>query len=59
MATAQQTYLRTELLRRHKRLESALQSPAADASLSSLLREVDAALSAHGRRHVRSLQNVP
>jgi sigma-B regulation protein RsbU (phosphoserine phosphatase) len=44
MATAQQAYLRTELLRRHERLQSALQSPMADASLSSLLRDVDAAL---------------
>ena len=44
MATAEQAYLRSELLRRHERLESALQSPAADASLSSLLAEVDAAL---------------
>jgi sigma-B regulation protein RsbU (phosphoserine phosphatase) len=44
MATAQQAYLRSELLRRHDRLESALRSAAADASLSSLLSEVDAAL---------------
>jgi sigma-B regulation protein RsbU (phosphoserine phosphatase) len=44
MATAQQAYLRTELLRRHNRLESALRSPVADASISSLLRDVDAAL---------------
>lgn len=44
MATAQQAYLRTELLRRHARLESALRSPAADASLSSLFDQVDAAL---------------
>ena len=44
MATAQQTYLRTELERRHSRLETAMQSPAADASLSNLLSEVDAAL---------------
>ena len=44
MATAEQTYLRSELERRHARLESALQSPAADASLSALLGEVDAAL---------------
>jgi len=44
MATAQQTYLRSELERRHSRLESALQSPAADSSLSNLLSEVDAAL---------------
>jgi len=44
MATAQQTYLRTELERRHNRLETAMQSPAADASLSNLLNEVDAAL---------------
>lgn len=44
MATAQQTYLRSELERRHHRLETALQSPAADPSLSNLLGEVDAAL---------------
>ena len=44
MATAQQAYLRTELERRYDRLEEALQSPAADASLSNLLGEVDAAL---------------
>jgi phosphoserine phosphatase RsbU/P len=44
MATAQQTYLRTELERRHTRLETALQSPTADPSLSNLLGEVDAAL---------------
>jgi phosphoserine phosphatase RsbU/P len=44
MATTQQSYLRSELLRRHDRLESALQSPYADPSLSSLLGEVDAAL---------------
>src|SRR5450432_1339594 len=44
MATAQQAYLRTELLRRHNRLESALRSTSADASISVLLDEVDAAL---------------
>jgi phosphoserine phosphatase RsbU/P len=44
MAAAQQSYLRAELLDRHNRLESALQSTVADASLSSLLTEVDAAL---------------
>jgi sigma-B regulation protein RsbU (phosphoserine phosphatase) len=45
MATAQQTYLRSELNRRHNRLESAIRSQtAADAALSSLLNEVDAAL---------------
>jgi len=44
MATAQQTYLRSELERRHDRLESAIQSRTADPSLSSLLSEVDAAL---------------
>jgi sigma-B regulation protein RsbU (phosphoserine phosphatase) len=44
MATAQQGYLRTELERRFDRLEEALQSPAADPSLSKLLGEVDAAL---------------
>jgi sigma-B regulation protein RsbU (phosphoserine phosphatase) len=43
MATAQQTYLRNELLRRHDRLETALQS-SADDSLTLLLIEVDAAL---------------
>ena len=44
MATAEQTYLRAELERRHERLQSALQSPSADTSLRSLLGEVDAAL---------------
>ena len=45
MATAQQTYLRTELTRRHNRLESAIRSQStADAALSTLLNEVDAAL---------------
>jgi sigma-B regulation protein RsbU (phosphoserine phosphatase) len=43
MATIEQAYLRSELTRRHDRLESALSS-SADASLSSLLTEVDAAL---------------
>jgi sigma-B regulation protein RsbU (phosphoserine phosphatase) len=44
MATAERAYLRSELVRRHQRLQSALQSPSADSSLSSLLSEVDAAL---------------
>jgi phosphoserine phosphatase RsbU/P len=44
MATAERSYLRSELERRHVRLQSALGSPSADASLSSLLGEVDAAL---------------
>jgi phosphoserine phosphatase RsbU/P len=44
MARAEQTYLRSELQRRHDRLESAVRSHAADASLSALLNEVDAAL---------------
>jgi sigma-B regulation protein RsbU (phosphoserine phosphatase) len=44
MATPQQTYLRSELERRHDRLEVAMQSPAADSTLSNLLGEVDAAL---------------
>jgi phosphoserine phosphatase RsbU/P len=44
MAAPQQTYLRTELERRHTRLETAMQSPAADSTLSNLLTEVDAAL---------------
>ena len=45
MATAEQTYLRTELERRRERLHEALHSPAADASLSQLLMAVDTALS--------------
>lgn len=44
MATAEQTYLRSELERRHTRLQTALHSPSADDSLSLLLGEVDAAL---------------
>jgi sigma-B regulation protein RsbU (phosphoserine phosphatase) len=44
MATAQQMYLRSELERRHDRLETAIQSPTADRSLTNLLSEVDAAL---------------
>jgi len=44
MATPQQAYLRTELERRYDRLEEALESSAADPSLSNLLGEVDAAL---------------
>src|ERR1700731_4324356 len=45
MATAEQTYLRTELQSRRERLHQALHSPAADASLSELLKAVDTALS--------------
>jgi phosphoserine phosphatase RsbU/P len=45
MATPEQTYLRTELELRRERLHEALHSPAADASLSELLRAVDTALS--------------
>ena len=45
MATAEQTYLRTELEQRRERLHQALHSPAADASLSELLKAVDTALS--------------
>jgi sigma-B regulation protein RsbU (phosphoserine phosphatase) len=44
MASPQQAYLRTELERRYDRLESAIQAPSADPSLSNLLSEVDAAL---------------
>src|ERR1700731_4107933 len=44
MATAEQTYLRTELEQRRERLHEALHSPAADASLSELLKAVDTAL---------------
>jgi sigma-B regulation protein RsbU (phosphoserine phosphatase) len=45
MIAAEQTYLRTELEQRRKRLHAALHSPAADASLSQLLTAVDTALS--------------
>src|ERR1700681_2150579 len=45
MATAEQTYLRTELEQRRERLHEALHSPAADAYLSELLKAVDTALS--------------
>jgi RNA polymerase-binding transcription factor DksA len=45
MATAEQAYLRTELIQRRLRLHAALHSPAADASLSQLLTAVDTALS--------------
>ncbi len=44
MVTAEQTYLRTELKQRRERLHQALHSPAADASLSKLLQDVDVAL---------------
>jgi sigma-B regulation protein RsbU (phosphoserine phosphatase) len=44
MITAEQTYLRTELEQRRERLHVALNSPAADASLSQLLTAVDDAL---------------
>jgi sigma-B regulation protein RsbU (phosphoserine phosphatase) len=45
MATAERTYLRTELEQRRERLHEALHTPAADASLSQLLTAVDTALS--------------
>jgi phosphoserine phosphatase RsbU/P len=44
MITAEQTYLRSELQQRRKRLHVALHSPAADPSLSQLLAAVDTAL---------------
>ena len=44
IASAEQSYLRTELEQRRERLHSALHSPAADASLSQLLAAVDDAL---------------
>ena len=44
MDPERQPSLRTELELRHNRLEIARQSPAANASLSNLLHEVDAAL---------------
>jgi phosphoserine phosphatase RsbU/P len=44
MITAEQTHLRSELEQRRERLNLALASPGRDASLSQLLREVDAAL---------------
>ena len=43
-ATSEQTYLRTELERRRERLHTAVHTTEADASLSRLLSEVDAAL---------------
>jgi RNA polymerase-binding transcription factor DksA len=43
--SADQTYLRTELIQRRERLQAVLQSPAADASVSQLLTAVDSALS--------------
>lgn len=45
MATAEQSYLRTELEKRRERLHEALRSPSADDSLSQLLTAVDTALS--------------
>ena len=45
MITAERSYLRTELEQRRARLHEAMQSPAADASLSQLLTAVDSALS--------------
>jgi len=44
IAVAEQVYLRTELERRRTRLQSALSTPPAASSLTSLLDEVDAAL---------------
>lgn len=44
MAVAEQAYLRSELELRRKRLQSAVRSPSADLSLTSLLGQVDAAL---------------
>lgn len=44
VATAEITYLRSELQERRERLHSALHSAGADASLSNLLTQVDAAL---------------
>src|ERR1700720_1000026 len=45
VTAAEQRYLRTELEQRRERLHEALPSPAADASLSQLLKAVDTALS--------------
>ena len=45
MPTAEQAYLRTELERRHRRLQAALNSSPAEPDLTLLLEEVDAALS--------------
>ena len=44
MATAEQTYLRVELVDRRNRLCEALRSPGVDSSISQLLDAVDAAL---------------
>lgn len=48
MATAEQTYLRTELEERRERLHAAVHGNHADSSLSRLLTEVDAALARIG-----------
>jgi sigma-B regulation protein RsbU (phosphoserine phosphatase) len=45
MNTAEQSHLRTELQQRRERLHEALHSPAANASISQLLTDVDTALS--------------
>ncbi len=44
MATVEQTYLHSELLKRREKLQTALSVPAADASLAGLLKQVDSAL---------------
>ena len=44
MATVEQTYLRSELVKRREKLQSVLSSPGADASLAQLLNQVDSAL---------------
>ncbi|HYL09094.1 MAG TPA: SpoIIE family protein phosphatase [Candidatus Acidoferrales bacterium] len=44
MATVEQTYLHSELLKRRERLQTALSVPTADASLAGLLKQVDSAL---------------
>jgi hypothetical protein len=59
MAPAEQTYLRTELQQRRERLNQALLSPAADVSLSQLLKAVDAALSRIDQGNLRALRDVP
>ena len=49
MATAEQTYLRSELEQRRDRLQAAVQSEHHDSSLNRLLTEVDAALARMGQ----------
>jgi len=59
MTTAERRIWRTELKQRRERLQEALQSPAADASLSQWLTEVDTALEPNRSRNLWALRDVP